>query len=136
MATADLDSLATEQFCYLTTRGRRTGLRREIEIWFGLDGRTLYMLSGGRDRSDWVRNILADPKVTVRIGDSEFAGKGRAVEADTAEDALARRLLLEKYSRSYSGDLTEWGRTALPVAIEFDGRPAQVGSTHDGCRTK
>jgi len=117
MATADLGSLASEQFGYLTTRGRRSGFQREIEIWFGLDGRTLYMLSGGRDRSDWVRNILADPNVAVRIGDSEFAGKGRAVEADTAEDALARRLLLAKYSSSYSGDLSDWGRMALPVAI-------------------
>ena len=113
MATADLGSLASEQFGYLTTRGRRSGFQREIEIWFGLDGRTLYMLSGGRDRSDWVRNILADPNVAVRIGDS----KGRAVEADTAEDALARRLLLAKYSSSYSGDLSDWGRMALPVAI-------------------
>jgi deazaflavin-dependent oxidoreductase (nitroreductase family) len=119
MATGDLGSLASEQFCYLTTRGRRTGLPREVEIWFGLDGRTAYMLSGGRDRSDWVRNILADPVVTVRIADSEFAGQGRAVEAGTGEDALARRLLLDKYSRSYSGDLTEWGRTALPVAIDL-----------------
>ena len=117
MAAADLDSLASEQFCYLTTLGRRSGFRREIEIWFGLDGRTLYMLSGGRDRSDWVRNILADPKVTVRIGDSEFDGQGRVVEAATGEDALARRLLLAKYSSSYSGDLSDWGRTALPVAI-------------------
>jgi deazaflavin-dependent oxidoreductase (nitroreductase family) len=119
MATADVDSLASEQFCYLKTRGRRTGLQREIEIWFGLDGRTLYILSGGRDRSDWVRNILADLNVTVRIGDSEFAGQGRAVEPATDEDTLARRLLLEKYSRSYTGDLTEWGRTALPVAVDL-----------------
>jgi len=119
MATADLDSLASEQFCYLKTRGRRTGLQREIEIWFGLDGRTLYILSGGRDRSDWVRNILADPNVTVRIGDSEFAGQGRAVEPATDEDAMARRLLLDKYSSSYSGDLSDWGRAALPVAIDL-----------------
>jgi hypothetical protein len=36
------------------------------------------------------------------------------------EDALARHLLLEKYSPAYSGDLTGWGRTALPVAIDLD----------------
>jgi deazaflavin-dependent oxidoreductase (nitroreductase family) len=114
-----LDALAGEQFCYVTTKGRRTGKPHEIEIWFGLDGSTLYMLSGGRDRSDWVRNILAEPRVTVRIGASQFSGEGRAVEAGTEEAALARKLLLEKYSPTYSGDLTDWGRTALPVAIDL-----------------
>jgi hypothetical protein len=34
-------SLADEDYCYLTTAGRVSGEPREIEIWFGLDGRTL-----------------------------------------------------------------------------------------------
>jgi hypothetical protein len=29
-------------------------------------------------------------------------------------------LLVEKYQPRYSGDLTEWGRTSLPVAIDLD----------------
>src|SRR3954454_20619197 len=50
-------SLAEENYCYLTTTGRVSGKAREIEVWFGLDANTLYMLSGGRDRSDWVKNL-------------------------------------------------------------------------------
>lgn len=60
-------SLAAEQHCYLTTTGRSSGEPREIEIWFALAGSTAYMLSGGRDRSNWVRNLIADPDVEVRI---------------------------------------------------------------------
>ena len=56
-AMAHLDELNKEQFCYLTTTGRVSGLPREIEIWFGISGSTLYMLSGGREQSDWVKNI-------------------------------------------------------------------------------
>jgi hypothetical protein len=41
----------------------------------------------------------------------------RLVE-DPEEDSLARRLLLEKYEPGYSGDLTDWGRRAVPVAID------------------
>ena len=111
-------ALADEDFCYLTTRGRVTGRDHEIEIWFGLDGETLYMLSGGRDRSDWVRNIMRAPDVRVRVGDTHFAGHARIV-TDAAEDALARRVLLEKYTPRYTGDLSSWGRTALPVAVEL-----------------
>ena len=47
----DLDTLADEDFCYLTTVGRVTGRPHEIEIWFAIEGQTLYMLSGGQDRS-------------------------------------------------------------------------------------
>jgi len=116
----DLESLAGEAFCYLTTTGRVTGQPHTIEIWFALNGPTLYMLSGNgpRHRADWVRNLMKTPAVTVRIRDREFSGSGRVVE-DGEEDALARRLLLEKYEPTYSGDLSEWGRTALPVAVEL-----------------
>ena len=111
-------ALAPEPYCYLTTRGRRSGKPHTIEIWFGLGGDTLYMLSGGRERSDWVKNILKTSDVKVRIGRTTFAGRGRAVEPDSDEDTLARKLLVEKYAPGYSGSLDNWGKTALPVAID------------------
>jgi deazaflavin-dependent oxidoreductase (nitroreductase family) len=112
-------ALATEQYCYLTTTGRSSGEPREIEIWFGLAGSTIYMLSGGRERSNWVRNLIADPTVTVRIGERRFRGPARIVD-DPDENALARRLVLDKYSEGYSGDLGDYGRNALPVAVDIE----------------
>jgi deazaflavin-dependent oxidoreductase (nitroreductase family) len=111
--------LASEDYCYLTTTGRVSGEPREIEIWFGLDGDTLYMLSGGRDRSDWVKNLIKTPEVRVRIGERSFEGRARVV-ADPDEDALARRLLFEKYSAGYSGDLSNWRDNALPIAADLN----------------
>ena len=111
-------SLASESYCYLTTTGRVSGEPREIEIWFGLDGDTLYMLSGGRDRSDWVKNLIREPGVRVRIADRTFEGQARIVSAED-EDARARHLLLEKYSAGYGCDLSEWGETAMPVAVNL-----------------
>jgi deazaflavin-dependent oxidoreductase (nitroreductase family) len=113
----DLRALANQDFCYLTTTGRVTGRPHEVEIWFAIEGETLYILSGGRDRSDWVRNILRTPEVTVRIGGERFEGRGRVVE-DAGEDELARRLLVEKYERN-PGSLSNWRRTALPVAVDL-----------------
>jgi deazaflavin-dependent oxidoreductase (nitroreductase family) len=106
-----------DQFCHVTTRGRRTGRPHTIEIWFGRSGNTIYMLSGGGDRSDWVRNIRKDGVVTVRIGEETFEGQGRILEPGE-EDALARWLLGEKYARS-GEDLRRWLREALPVAIDL-----------------
>ena len=119
---ADLAALAQESFCYLTTTGRITRRPHTIEIWFALSQRTVYMLSGNgpHARADWVRNLAKAPAVTIRIRDREFAGIARIVE-DPDEDALARCLLLEKYEPTYAGDLTDWGRTALPVAVDLAG---------------
>jgi deazaflavin-dependent oxidoreductase (nitroreductase family) len=113
----DLGTLAGEDFCYLTTTGRVTGRPHEIEIWFALDGQSLYMLSDGRDGSDWVKNLQQTPEVTVRIADELFEGRARVV-VDAEEDELARRLLVEKYE-SRPGSLSNWRRTALPVAVEL-----------------
>ena len=80
---------AAEQFCYLTTIGRVTGNPHEIEIWFGLVENTLYILSGGRDRSDWVKNLANTPSVGVRVAlehpedvDEGGAVHGVATDAD------------------------------------------------------
>lgn len=114
----DLQQLADEDFCDLTTTGRVTGRPHTIEIWFALNGHILYMLSGGRDRSDWVKNALRHPEVQVRIGETVFTGQTRLVQ-DTAEDALARRLVLGKYAPRSTDDLGDWSRTSLPVAVEL-----------------
>jgi deazaflavin-dependent oxidoreductase (nitroreductase family) len=110
--------LAAEDYCYLTTTGRVSGQSREIEIWFGLEDGVLYMLSGGRDRSDWVKNLIADPAVSVRIGDERHVGRARVV-TEAGEDERARRLLFDKYSDRYRGELSDWRRRALPVAVDF-----------------
>ena len=113
----DWTGFASEQFCYLTTRGRVSGRPHRIEIWFALDGSTLYMLSGGRDRSDWVRNLRATPDVTVELGDRSFAGHARLV-TDAAEDERARALVHDKYATS-ERDLERWRDRALPVAVDL-----------------
>jgi deazaflavin-dependent oxidoreductase (nitroreductase family) len=114
-----MDALEEESYCYLTTTGRVSGEPREIEIWFALDGETLYMLSGGRERSDWVKNLIKAPSVTVRIADRTFHGTARTA-ADPEEEALGRRLVFEKYAPTYSGDLSDWRDSSLPIAVDMD----------------
>ena len=111
-----------EAFCYILTTGRRTGNPHRIEIWFAGEpgSRTIYVLAGGRERADFVRNAMAQPRVTVRIGEDERGATARVVEANTDEDALARRLVLAKYQAPGSTDLERWGRSALPVAFDLD----------------
>ena len=115
--TTNLSHLASEAFCYLTTTGRVSGRLHTIEIWFALNQQTLYMLSGGMERSDWVKNAWRQPNVTVKIKDVVFVGQARPVK-DIEEDTLARQLIGEKYHESEE-DLDEWLKSALPVAVDL-----------------
>jgi deazaflavin-dependent oxidoreductase (nitroreductase family) len=110
-------TLATEAYAYLTTRGRRSGLPREIEIWFALsdDGATVHLMAGGGEGANWVRNLRADPDVSVRIGPTTLAGTAAALEPGPEDDA-AREALVLKYRRG-EGDLEGWRRGGLAVAI-------------------
>jgi deazaflavin-dependent oxidoreductase (nitroreductase family) len=111
----DLDRLSE---LYLTTVGRVTGQGHRIEIWFAQRGSTIYLLSGGAERSDWVRNLTRTPRVKVHAGRREFDGAARIV-TDRIEDRLARDAIYEKYAVRYSGDLTRWRETALPIAVDL-----------------
>ena len=114
----DLQQLAEEDFCYLTTTGRVSGRPHTIEIWFALNGQTLYMLSGGRDKSDWVKNALYTPAVKVKINNTIVSGQARHVN-HSEEDTLARKLVFEKYVLRSSDDLVDWSHTSLPIAVDI-----------------
>lgn len=109
-----------DQFCYLTTVGRRTGRSHRIEIWFGQRGTTFYMLAGGGRRADWVRNLIANPAVGFEVGGEAHRATARVVE-DAAEEALARALLAAKYQGWREGSpMSDWAQNALPVAVDVE----------------
>ena len=57
-----------EDFLYLSTRGRKTGHIRRIEIWFVERAGRYYMVSEMRERSHWVQNIQVEPQVSFSVG--------------------------------------------------------------------
>lgn len=113
-----LGNLAKEDYCYLTTTGRLTGNPHEIEIWFGVQNSSIYLMAGNH-RSDWVKNLLKDPNVTVRIAKHNFIGTARVVKNEQEEIMVHNRLADKYKERETDGALSEWARTALPVAIDL-----------------
>jgi deazaflavin-dependent oxidoreductase (nitroreductase family) len=106
------DGEAEPQFLYLTTTGRKTGLPRQIEIWFVSDGGKFYILAEHSHRTQWVRNIQRIAQVRVRIGSRsspEIEATARALDRERDGDAwrAVQRLSMEKY---------RWG-DGLPVEI-------------------
>jgi deazaflavin-dependent oxidoreductase (nitroreductase family) len=91
--------LPDEECCYLTTVGRRTRRPHEIEIWYGVIGRTIYLISGNGPGADWYRNALAAPTVMVRIGATTLTRQARPVT-----DATERRAVGDLMGAKYPWD--------------------------------
>jgi deazaflavin-dependent oxidoreductase (nitroreductase family) len=102
----------SEQFLYLTTTGRTSGLPREIEIWFVEANNKYYILAEKFHDAHWVRNIEKNPRVRVRVGNHIFEATARALDPlqDRGAWQLAQKMEREKYG---------WGE-GLPVEITPD----------------
>jgi deazaflavin-dependent oxidoreductase (nitroreductase family) len=87
------------EFLFLTTRGRRSGLPREIEIWFTQRDGRYYVIAEHGERAQWVRNLQADPQVRVRVGAQVFAALARVLgpAAEPALVAAVQQRSREKY---------------------------------------
>jgi deazaflavin-dependent oxidoreductase (nitroreductase family) len=110
-----LPGWAESALYYVTTTGRRTGRPHEVEIWCVAVGDALYLMAGSGHRSDTIRNALASPSVTVRVGSDVRPAVASLVD-DPAEDAAVRAAMVAKYE-TVPGDLASWGATALPLRL-------------------
>jgi deazaflavin-dependent oxidoreductase (nitroreductase family) len=108
------------EYAYLTTIGRRTGAPHRIEIWYRQIGDVVWMLSGGRETADWVQNLLADPHVTIEIGDEVLSGTAFVDDQDAPD---ARRALAGRYQGWREGQaLSGWAAGAMAVGVRISPR--------------
>jgi deazaflavin-dependent oxidoreductase (nitroreductase family) len=90
-----------EKYLYLTTRGRKTGQPREIEIWFTYQQDCFYVIAE-YGTSNWVKNLQADPAVQVRVAERSFSAQARVLRAES--DAELVRTVQDLSSKKYG-----WG---------------------------
>lgn len=109
MTCASLMSVVDKHVLYLTTVGRRTGLPREIEIWFVVWCERFYLFAETREAARWVRNIRHNPNVSVRVGEWHSNATARVLDRHTDHRVWDQvtAMALRKYG---------WG-DGLPVEI-------------------
>jgi deazaflavin-dependent oxidoreductase (nitroreductase family) len=71
-------SVADQQVLYLTTIGRRTGLPRQIEIWFVVCRERFYLFAETGEAAGWVKNIRRNPNVAIKVGERRIDATARA----------------------------------------------------------
>jgi deazaflavin-dependent oxidoreductase (nitroreductase family) len=77
----------------LTTTGRKTGLPRVTPLQYEEIEGDIYVASALGDQADWYRNIVADPRVRVRVGRRRFAGIAEPItDVERVADFLEYRL--------------------------------------------
>ena len=110
--------MRAEQFCYVTTTGRRSGRPHEIEIWFVVHEDALFLMAGGGESADWVKNMRAHPAVTVRLGGTTFEGVATVGPTDV-DEITVRRAMAQTYQGWEPGrELSGWATSALVVRID------------------
>jgi deazaflavin-dependent oxidoreductase (nitroreductase family) len=85
--------IAPRAFALLETTGRRTGQRRLTPVGNGFDGEVFWLVSEhGRD-SDYAKNLIANPRVRVKVGRRWYRGTATVIDED---DGHARRRRLDE----------------------------------------
>ena len=76
----------------LETIGRKSGEPRHTPVGNGLSGDTFWIVAEHGRHSDYVRNLMANPRVRVRVGGSWRAGTAHVMPED---DPRARQRTLD-----------------------------------------
>jgi deazaflavin-dependent oxidoreductase (nitroreductase family) len=93
---AKLGWLFGERLLRLTVTGRRSGLPRAVVLEvIGRSSNDLFVASAWGERAEWVRNVMANPRVQVQVGRRRFPGEVSRVGEHAAVE------LLRAYARDH-----------------------------------
>jgi deazaflavin-dependent oxidoreductase (nitroreductase family) len=106
-------ALKTTDEIELTVTGRKSGREITNPIWFYLDNDKLYLLPVSGTDTEWYRNVLKNPTVTLKAGDASWRGKVAATEEPGKVGEV-----VEDFRKKYgAGDVKKYYKK-LDVAVE------------------
>ncbi len=116
---AGLGPLIGRLVLLLTTTGRRSGLPRTTPLQYEQIDSLIYVASARGARADWFRNILACPRVRVRIGLREFDAVAEPI-TDSCRIADFLELRLHRHPRMVGAILRSEGLPAAPSRLDLE----------------
>ncbi len=117
---AHLGWLLGKRFMLLTHIGRKSGLPRYavIEVIKHDAARKIwYAASGFGEKSDWYRNVMKTPQVTLQVGRRTFRAAARRLPSDEAE------AVLRDYASRHPVALHELSKI---IGLSYDGTPKSL----------
>ncbi len=83
----------------LTTEGRRSGQARHVVVEYRRHGSKFYIVSGWGKNTDWYKNVLQNPRVTIQLGSEVLDAK--AIPVDNPPEALSALYMFSRNSWIY-----------------------------------
>jgi deazaflavin-dependent oxidoreductase (nitroreductase family) len=74
------NALSGNKMLVLTSWGRKSHKPRHTMLSYALVGGREFVSSGWGGRTDWYKNIVADPHVTVQVGGRVYSARARRVQ--------------------------------------------------------
>ncbi|WP_082942888.1 nitroreductase/quinone reductase family protein [Mycobacterium sp. 852002-40037_SCH5390672] len=111
--------IAPRAFALLETTGRRSGQRRLTPVGNGLDDDVFWLVSEHGRACDYVKNLVVDPSVRVKVGRRWYSGSATVLDDD---DAHARRRRLDE-ANGFSGRADGFifrVSASVPVTVRID----------------
>ena len=88
-----LGSLIGKSILLLTTRGRKSGLPRITPLVYEELDNVIVVASARGHAADWLRNVMANPKVSVRVGRRQFNAVAEVTcDSERIADYLQRQI--------------------------------------------
>jgi deazaflavin-dependent oxidoreductase (nitroreductase family) len=117
MTLEELDKIKNEKFVYLTTKGRKSGKDHVVELWFALVNGKVYLSHEG-EHTDWIKNLLKDTNVKLKIGGVSLTGEAKIAPAESAERQEGMRALYGKYYGPATKEtLDDWFELSAVIEI-------------------
>jgi deazaflavin-dependent oxidoreductase (nitroreductase family) len=113
-AGGPIEGMHRERLVLLTTTGTRTGRSHTTPMMFVRDGDRVLVLAsnaGAPKVPDWFRNVVANPDVTVELGDERYSATATALEGAEYDEKWA--WIKEKYP--FFADHEESAGRRIPV---------------------
>lgn len=83
----------------LTTEGRSSGQARHVVVEYRRHGSKFYVVSGWGKNTDWYKNVLRNPRVTIQFGNEVLDAK--AIPVDNPPEALSALYMFSRNSWIY-----------------------------------
>jgi deazaflavin-dependent oxidoreductase (nitroreductase family) len=85
------------RFARLAVRGRRSGEARSVNVGFVEEPDGSLVVAAGEPDASWALNLLADPEVTVTIGERTYGAVAEPLDDDDPRRGRAIRDLILRY---------------------------------------
>jgi deazaflavin-dependent oxidoreductase (nitroreductase family) len=99
----------------LTVRGRRSGQEQSRPVWFVVEGDVLQLLPVGGSDTNWYRNILVHPDVTLTVD-----GESLQVSARPVTEPAPVAATVERFRARYGAGQIARYYSKLDVAVEIE----------------